>query len=502
MTKTVFSLKILLTALGGSVSTLAFAPTHFWWILPLGLGVVFHLVASCQRVKHAFFYGGIFGFAYFLAGLWWVYKAFSGHIGFHPSIAFGLTALFCAFLALIPATTCSIAYCFKSYHARLFALAALWSLAEWLRSWLLTGFPWLLHGYSQIPDYIFSGWAPIIGVVGIGLVLHCFIACCLALVKLSNSHRIKITVGMAFLLLAPAGVNNFWAWTYSSGEMSAALVQGNVKQDLKWDEARTIQALRDYLDMVNSVDDPIIVLPETAFPLYFDDLPLNYIKGMRQAAGKNNGTVIAGAFIQDEQDNSYNSALIIEEYKINYYHKTHLVPYGEFFPVPDFLRELLKANGLPFSDLSPGRHKMPVALPNGFFAGLSICYEIAFGDELREQLPMANVLINITNDGWFDDSIMPMQHLQIAQARALESGRWVLRSANTGITAIIDDKGQIVKALPRQILGILKGNIKLRAGVTPYILLGDIASVVVCVFILLGLIMVLLRNKYRPKQTA
>ncbi len=497
-----FSLTILLTAIGGSVSTLAFAPTHYWWLLPLCLTVVFYWIAKSSKIKHAFAYGWAFGFSYFLAGLWWIYEALSGHIGFHPIVAFILTALMCGIFAVIPATVCTLAASFKKYQHRVFALAALWTLSEWLRSWVLTGFPWLLHGYSQIPNYLFADWAPIIGIIGIGLVLHCAIACILILPTISNKSRIKTGVVVAFLLFAPAVINSSWTWTYLSGDMSVSLVQGNVKQDLKWHEARVMKALEDYIFIANNEESQLLIMPETALPMYLEDLPSGYLQELRRASDKNNNMLIIGVFMQDEQGRTYNSALLVEPHKINQYHKTHLVPYGEFFPMPDFLRRLLRANGIPFADLSPGLYKKSSKLPNGFFAGISICYEIAFGDELRKQLPTSNVLINITNDGWFDNSLMPHQHLQISQARALESGRWVLRSANTGITAIINDKGQIVKALPPQIEGILKHRFQMRSGITPYILLGDLSAVAVCSLILLTLLSLLLIERYKRKQSA
>lgn len=508
MNKLSFTVAVLVASVLGAVSIVSYQPLGYWLVLPLCLTVIFALIATATRPRDAFFIGGFFSFSFFLTGLWWIFKALSGHIGLPVPLAFILTVFMCIGLALLPAAAFALSQFLFPKPAntkRLFALAALWSLAEWIRGWLLTGFPWLLHGYTQIPHPILAGWAPVAGVLGVGLVLHLIIAATVTLWQASIPNKIKSAVFIAVLLATPSIVMNAWTWTAFSGKQSAAVLQGNVKQSLEWDPTTMEQSIADYLTTATATHAQLIVMPETALPYYIRELPVGYLEQLRQIAGRNSGSIITGIFLSDNasigtSDKTYNGALTIQENTVSEYKKNHLAPYGEYYPMPDFLRTILNNNNIPFSDLTPGDKRNTSPLSEGYRTAISICYEIAFGNELREQSAAANLLVNLTNDAWFDTTFMPMQHLQIAQARALESGRWLVRAANTGISAVIDHNGNIVQQQPLKTRGVILQEIEMRTGATPYLILGDALTVVVCLVLLVALLITNAINLWRRRQ--
>lgn len=479
-------LSVLFATISGSAAVLAFAPIGWQPAALPALMVLFFLVWRSLSPLHAFCCGLAFGFAFFVAGLWWVYDALSGHIGLPVVAAVPLTLLFCLALALFPAAALGLAtlITLAGGLTRLLALAACWTLMEWVRSWLFTGFPWLVLGYSQIPGGWLATWGPIAGVLGISLALAVTAACLLALLLLPRRRLVSLLI-IALLPATPWLVNNGWQWTTPAGTLEISLLQGNVKQSLKWQPGQIRQTLHDYRRLADSSDGRIIILPETALPMLIEDLPAGYIDHLRTLADERFGAVITGLFLEDERG-IYNAAVSLEKAVTDTYRKVHLTPYGEYLPFDDLLRPLLRAAKIPYSALSPGQVSRPLRLPDGIQAGISICYEDVFGNEWRQQLPEAMFLINITNDAWFDKTIMPHQHLQMAQARALESGRYLARATNTGITAIADPGGQIIARLPDKVRGILSEEITLYRGATPYVLLGDAAVITIVLLILFG----------------
>ena len=485
---------VLVSTAAGTLAGTSFAPAGFALAAPAALLVLFSLV--WRRDRGAFGSGLAFGFSFFLAGLWWIYAALSGHVGLPALAALFLTVMLCLALALFPAMALAAAVFLTAAGGlgRLLALAACWSLAEWLRSWLFTGFPWLMLGYSQIPDGWFAPWAPLAGILGVTLALALLPACLLAL--LLPGRRWTAVVILGVLLGGAPLSNSLWQWSKPAGTLRVSLLQGNVKQSLKWEAAAVEQALADYLRLAASAEGRIIIMPETALPMRVEDLPAGYLDALRAIADERLGAVITGVFLEDAHG-IYNAALVLEKNSTADYRKIHLTPYGEYLPAASILKPLLGAASIPYSNLSAGSRASPLPLPDGVHTAISICYEDVFGNEWRRQAPAALFLTNLTNDAWFDSTMMPHQHLQMAQARALESGRWLVRATNTGITAIVNAHGRIVAQLPQKVQGVLTEEIVLRRGVTPYVLLGDSTTVALALLILAGVAVLRLHHVYR-----
>ena len=312
-----------------------------------------------------------------------------------------------------------------------------------------------------------------------------------------NRQALPALAAAIFILTAPALVPD--GHRQSGGELRVSLLQGNVAQTLKWDPDQVIKALSDYQKMAQETGEQLIILPETAWPVPFYSLPQEYVAGWHDIATEQQGVVIAGVFLE-EGDDTYNAAVLLDGEQVKDYRKTHLTPYGEYQPFPDLARRWLRSEAIQFSGLTAGEENKTLTLPGGTQAGMSICYEDAFGDEWREQLPHAHFLVNITNDAWFDTTAMPYQHLQISQARALETGRWLVRAANTGVTAIINERGEVVRALPLKSQEALTGTIQLRQGATPYVLIGDTGIALIAGLMLLAAAVVDRRKRASPNS--
>ncbi|MCH9705640.1 MAG: apolipoprotein N-acyltransferase [Proteobacteria bacterium] len=477
-------LLIVLATVCGTAATLSFAPMNWQATAPIALGILFYWAARSDYIWHNFSLGLAFGFSFFSAGLWWIDSALAGHIGLPGSAAALLTILFALFLAVFPALALALATVLTPSGgiSRLLSLAASWTFLEWIRSWLLSGFPWLSLGYSQIPDGWLAPWAPIVGIFGVTFALTLMVVAVLTLLTLRKRRGIGLIL---LLLLASAPfINNVWKWTPPAGTLTISLLQGNVKQSLKWEAEEVRRALADYIELAEAAEGRIIIMPETALPMRIEDLPDGYIERLQRIATERYGAVITGLFLEEEEK-IYNAAVVLNERSDERYRKIHLTPYGEYLPFADVLQPLLGAADIPYANLSAGATPAPpLRLPDGILAAIFICYEAIFGNEVRQRLPAALFLINITNDAWFDQTAMPQQHLQMAQARALESGRWLVRAANTGITAVINAKGQVVATLPEQVRGVLTEQIILQSGSTPYVIWGDAAIVLLVLLIL------------------
>ena len=464
--------------------------------MPLCLALLFMMTAQAATVKQAFFVGLVFGVCFFVGGLFWVFQALSGYIGLPFVIAAVLTLLFSLLLALFPAMALAAGYYVSggggevgnssSGFFRVVALSAMWTLTEWLRGWLFTGFSWLSVGYSQIPHSPLAAFAPLAGVFGVSLALCLFAACLAAMLMLRR--RAVVPSLVVILLLAVVAVVNP-QWTRDTGDtLRVSLLQANIKQSLKWEKGRLLDSLQYYLEQTEAAAGQVVIMPETALPLVVDDLPDGYWDSLRAAAAARDGAVFAGVFLRDDDGGGlYNAAVVLRGGKDDgesSYGKRHLTPFGEFLPFEGLLKPLLAAADIPYFGLAAGKTNEPLPLPHDIYAGVSICYEDTFGDEWRRQLPRAHFLVNMTNDGWFDDSFMQRQHLQIAQTRALETGRWMARATNSGETAVVDWRGHVVAALPPLTRSELTHTIRLRQGATPYVIVGDAAVVTAALLLL------------------
>lgn len=475
---------------------MAFPPLEYWALMPLSLAALFFIVAHCQTRAAAFTAGFVFALAFFGFGLRWIFGALSGYIGLPFLAALLLAALLCTALACFPAAATALSWRggnntrsaeekMRDRATTLILLAAIWSFAEWLRGGLFGGFPWLAIGYSQTPESPLHGWLPVFGIAGVN-VWTALTAALLALLCCRRCGFPRVAAA-SFALLAIWGGGALAArqeWTRPAGEISVSLLQGNVQQELKWQDGAVEQAMRDYLQLAEESPGRWIILPETALPMRLSEVPPEYRAALRRLAAARDGAVLTGVFVE-EAGELFNAAAALGDFPVVDYRKRHLTPYGEYLPFAAVLQPLLLAADIPYNALAAGGRATAMSLPGGE-AAISICYEDIFPAEWRTQLPQAQVLINITNDGWFDGSAMLRQHLRMSQTRAAEFGRYLARATNTGITALIDDRGRVVSELPPSQQGALHGVLTLRTGATPFVRYGEIPALVLSMMLIGG----------------
>lgn len=469
----------------GALTPLAFAPAGLWPLVPLTLSVLVVLCHGATR-RRAFSMGWWFGFGLFGAGVPWVYISIHEFGNAWAPAAAMATVGLAATLAVFTATAAALAAAVARRGA-VFCLGvfpAAWVLLEWVRSWLLTGFPWLNLGASQTDAWL-AGMAPVIGVYGISLLLA-FVAGALALAWLAGVRRALPALALAAALF-PAG----WgagqvAWTQPDGPvLEAALLQGNFGQDIKWERAWLQPQLEWYAARTREhLDADIVLWPETALPAFYHQLRVPYFSSLAEA-GRDAGTSILAGTLYAEDEDAFNAIVGVGAAE-GVYKKIHLVPLGEFFPFKPLVKFLMPGLDIPMSDMAAGNYDQPALKVNGREVAPIICYEDAFGELTRRLLPAAGMLVSVSNDGWFGDSFAAHQHLQIARVRALETGRPMLRATNTGISARIDHRGRVEDSLAQFEQGVLRGGVQMRSGSTPFVSFGYAPVLVLCILVLLA----------------
>jgi len=471
----------------GVLSVGAFAPFYLYFLAVPALALLLWMCERPRSTRTGFKLGFAFGLGQFLAGVSWVYVSLHD-FGAMPAIAAGAaTLLFCAFLALHPACAMAVAVSVASPALRrIAAFPAAWILMEWVRGWIFTGFPWLAIGYSQAPASPLAGLAAPGGVFGVGLATT--LSAGLLLHALASDRRRQTwKPSLALLLIwgTGAGLKTI-AWTTPVGDpLPVALLQGNVAQSMKWRPEQVMASLQLYDSMVRAAGDArLIVMPETAVPMFLQDVPAAFHEGITQHARERNADVLIGLPELGSDRGYFNSVVSTGASPSQAYRKSHLVPFGEFIPLRPLLAPIVNALAIPLTDFSRGgTGQRPLAIA-GQRVAINICYEDVFGEEIIRQLPEATLLVNVSNVAWFGDSIAPMQHLQIAQMRALETGRYMLRATNTGMTAVVDPKGTIVTAAPTFETKILTAQVRGYAGATPFVRFGNVPVITCCVLML------------------
>ncbi|MEM9172024.1 MAG: apolipoprotein N-acyltransferase [Pseudomonadota bacterium] len=480
--------RMLLASLLGAALPLAFSPFGFWWLAPILLAAWFVLFISAQR--SVFWIGFAFGAAAFLTGTYWLYHSISG-IGKAPlPLTLFLILGMVAIMALYFGGTAALVW--RAAQGRLgIALglfAPVYVLLEWARGWILSGFPWLNLGYT-LTDAPIHGWLPLGGVYLGSLVVVIF-ACLLVLLVL-GAARGKILAGIALVSLGAVGVElSGIRWVSDvAGDVRVSIGQLGLDQSLKWNADQFEKTLAWYGQFIgNRAGDNVLVMPEVALPTVADRVE-GYLASAAEYARERNSHVLLGILKRNESGQVSNALLALGGVERQWYAKRHLVPYGEFFPVPAFVRTWLRAKNLPFSDLQAGpASPVPIQVA-GVPIASSICYEDAYASEQLTFFPDAQYIVNVSNDAWFGDSIAPHQHLQIARTRSLESQRWQVRATNTGISGLIDDRGQIRAAAPSFEPAILDGVIERRRGHTPYTRTGNLPVLVLSILLIAAWLM-------------
>lgn len=467
----------------GAATVLAFAPFSLGLLALFSLALLLQLFWHAGSAAAAARLGYAFGLGLFGFGVFWLRISINQFGGVTPPLAVAITVLFVLIVALYIALTGWLSHRLgKRLGPRWFMLAvapAAWLASEWLRGWLFTGFPWLSIGYSQL-DLPLAGFVPVFGMLGAGALLV-FSA------GLLNLWRATWPV---LLLLATwaGGLALSWLdWTRPVGEpVPVSLVQGNIPQEQKWQPHRFAESIRLYRRLSDQAPEArLVIWPETAIAAFDLDVEQDLLQPLDGLTREQGRDLLTGIVARQDDGRYFNAMISLGVSGRDHYYKRHLVPFGEYLPLEPLLGPLLDFLHIPMSDFSPGGDAKPLITLAGHPVGIDICYEDAFPHEVMRALPEAAFLVNASNDAWFGDSLAPHQHLQIARMRSLESGRYLLRATNTGISAIIDHRGEIQAYAPQFEQAALTGRAQPRQGMTPYARWGDGAVVVLAMTLLL-----------------
>ncbi|MGI9045959.1 MAG: apolipoprotein N-acyltransferase [Burkholderiales bacterium] len=496
---------LIASSLLGAATVFGFAPFYLFPLPVITLALLLGLWRNAESPRSAAALGFAFGLGFFGTGVSWIYISLHDFGGMPAAIAGIGTALLCAYMSLFPAATGFLQAKLASSNVVRFVLVtpALWAGADWLRSYLFTGFPWLTLGYSQVPASPLAGFAPVFGVYGLSMLT----AMSAGLLAWLYAEFISPRAGAPTLLRRARGgpgicaffIVALWPigyalkqidWTQPIGEpLAVSLLQGNIAQELKWREDQIDNTLRTYLDLVLASRARLIILPEAALPLLRDRVPEQYLARFAQHADQLGGDILIG-LPELEGIDYYNSVFSFGAAPTQVYRKSHLVPFGEF--IPSGFDWVLRWLQIPMSNFSRGaEYQKPLAVA-GQKVAVDICYEDVFGEEIVRPLPEATLLVNVSNDAWFGDSLALMQHLQIAQTRAIETGRVMLRATNTGATAAIAPDGQLIALAPLSKKTALHVEVRGYAGATPYVRWGN--------SLVLAMVVILLAISFAPAR--
>jgi apolipoprotein N-acyltransferase len=469
----------------GAATVGGFAPFYFYPLPVITLAAFAFLLMRAGSMRQAAATGFAFGLGLLVTGASWAYVSLHVYGGMPWPVAAICTLVFNAIYALCPAVAGALFYRLRvpTELKLLLLFPALLALSDWSRGWLFTGFPWLALGYSQVPASPLAGYSATLGIYGVSLVTAMTSACMvLAYVRIRTqpTRALKAAAGPLVLLVvivaAGFGLGRI-EWTRPVGDkpVSVTLVQGNIPQEMKWRPEKARDTLQTYLELTRASNSELIVLPETAIPMFDVNVPPGYFEALAEHARANGGDLLTGIPEYAGEGEYYNSVISLGTASSQTYRKVHLVPFGDYFPMRWALGWLLDMLDIPMSDFSRGStDQRPIAVAGQKIAA-DICYEDVFGEEIIRQLPEATILANFTNDAWWGRSLASRQHLQISQMRSMETGRSMLRATNTGVTAVIDHRGS-VQALAREFeTTVINAQVWGRSGTTPFVRWGNYA---------------------------
>lgn len=470
----------------GALLPLAFAPFHYWVLAPLCLAGLFLTLEGADS-KRAFVNALAFGLPCFFGGTYWTFISVSVFYGAPVALGIAATVGLVVALTLFFAIAIAIAARFVRLEGELgmlVAMPAVWVLAEWCRNWMFSGFGWLSIGYSQSDTWLMA-FAPVAGLHGVSLAVALTAAAIGMWLRARPGVRSRC-VAVVALLWGGAWLLHGMRWTQPGPTfLNIAIAQAAVPQDQKWLPEQYVPTLEKYrtLSLLASGSD-IVVWPEVAVPnLFASARP--FLETVQSELGEAGGTLVTG-ILRDHADGNERNAVVAMTPEPQFYIKRHLVPFGEYLPLPDFALDWLRGMRIPFPDIGAGVQQQPLLQVAGEAIAVSICYEDVFGAEQLSFFPEATLIVNVANDAWFGRSIAAEQHLQIARMRAAEVGRYVLRATNTGISAVIDPLGNLVETGPKFEMALLSQAIQGFTGATPYVRYGNYPVIVLAFAMLAG----------------
>lgn len=484
--------KIIISFMLGASGVLAFSPFDLWGMAYLSVGGLVFLATQNSR-KTALYTSYCWALGFFVFGINWIHVSINLFGGVPLVLSYLAVLLLAAYLALYPLLFTYLVQRFQISSAVMFAIV--WTFTEFLRGWVLTGFPWLQFGYSQI-DSPFFGIAPLFGVQGLTFFVVWVSALLVSLIRVwlsVNHQRFALSVSAVVMLLMVGGVVVYLGQKAdyrgkgdnSHNLLTVTLVQGNIEQNLKWDPNYFSHTIDTYQRLIapHLGKSDLIILPEAAIPMLENQVPALF-NTWQEAARQSGSELIVGTVYHNlSSDRFHNSVIVLgnpqQPYHLttkNRYNKHHLVPFGEYVPLESILRPLGSMFNLPMSNFQQGDYLQATLKAKGVELTAAICYEITLGSQLQQNLKQnknTDFILTLSNDAWFGDSIGPWQHFQMARMRALENGKMVIRATNNGITAFIDSHGKVLQQAPQFIDTTLTAEIKNDGKTTPYAEFGD-----------------------------
>lgn len=475
----------------GALFPLALAPFSLWPIATLSIAVLFWQLQH-QSITQAMAKASVYGFGLFFAGASWVYVSIHEH-GFVPApLALLATALFCLFLALFFAAPFVLSALMpQTPTAWVIGLPAIWVLSEWVRIWALTGFPWLFAGYAHTHTWL-NGWAPIGGVLWLSFICALSATLLVQLIQGKIGQRAVSVAAVAVLIFAASGyLLQHKDWTQPSGQqLSVVLVQPNIDQHKKW-ASGSLTTILSQLEEQSAAHwgTDLVIWPEAAVPA----LPHRvraFLDSIQTQAAAGQTTLLTGIPTYNRAEKKYHNSMIalgnIEGER--QYNKTRLVPFGEYVPLESMLRGLIGFFNLPMSAFSLGADNQTPFTVQGEKVSTAICYEVVYPDLVARNSRNASILLTVSNDAWFGKSLGPQQHMQMAQMRALENAKPMIRGTNNGISALVNHRGEIYQRLEQYTQGELVGTVEPRNGRTVFSRFGSWPTVILALLSCIGLL--------------
>ena len=489
--------KILLAIIAGISISLAFSTADIWITIIIGFSILYYLVSTnislkkCLCLSYFFFIAG-----YICALMPWMSASFTA-FGVTPFISKIIAILICLLLALLP--SCAVVlfkvldkYSINTLHSSLLFASSMVSV-EWVRSLSDLTFP-ISFGHAHITS-VLGNLLPVMGVYGVSFV-SMFISAQLTYAYREKKFYIQplVIISCIFSISYLVAQKD---WTYKTGESSVGIVQANIAPEIKWDPTYTKKILHTYSTLTNQLsNNDLIIWPETASPVTYNDAQI-LIESLKQFTQANANTVIlgivkevSGQMNSQSFGNYFNSIVAINASSPLYFYNKHkLLPFGEYTPFESILLPLKNLLQIPMSTFMAGDADQPIFRNHNIIASIYLCYEDLFPHYVRKQASNANLLMAISDDVWFGFSQGAYQHLLIARVRAAELGRHLVRATNTGISAFINHKGQIVKRTGELYTqATLSSQVELRQGKTPFAAYGSTPLSFIIILVMLGCI--------------
>ncbi|MDO4440766.1 MAG: apolipoprotein N-acyltransferase [Moraxella sp.] len=471
------ALAMLISLIAGLAFSFSLAPYYLWPLAIFSVMAMYALLVNEMSTRRAFWIGQAYGFGVWAVGASWLYNSIHEYGNVPAWAAVAMIGLMAVIMGLFHGVFAGVFVRFLGRQP--LAFASLWVVQEWLKTWVLSGFPWLFVGYAFTEQSWISGIAPVLGVFGISFVAVLFAASVVELFR----QKVGFLV-LSVLAILVGFVLQSVEWVKPDGKsLTVSLVQGNIPQDMKWLTEYRVQTLEIYETLSKGEwGRDVVVWPEAAIPMFHDEA-MPFLQGMAKRAYNSDSTWVTGLLYRDiknydEQKHAYppiyNSVAAIDASGDSLYKKQRLVPFGEYIPFEGMLNILPNLDNMQgLMSISRGHaNQAPLSVKDRTI-GAAICYEVAYPDTTRHNAKNADVLLTISNDAWFGTTAGPWQHLQMVQMRSLETGRYFMRATNTGVTAIINHKGGIDAVAPQFERTVLRGEVPSLTGITPFVRFGS-----------------------------